>query len=141
MGGIIKTDKPVGAEYGSNSASKSNNAASANNSSRASKKNNSDDVSKTDGSLRSGESSSASQPDDSDDASIADGGQGVREKRGVTMYLPDELVDDLDFRFDELNVQYRREHGEKMEKNKDFYPAMVRATINNTTIEAELDLE
>ena len=56
------------------------------------------------------------------------------------MYLPDDLVDDLDFRFDELNAKYRREYGEKMEKNKDFHPVMVQATINNTTIEEELGL-
>lgn len=56
------------------------------------------------------------------------------------MYLPDDLVDDLDFRFDELNVKYRRKYGKKMEKNKDFYPAMVKSTINNTTIEEELGL-
>jgi hypothetical protein len=57
------------------------------------------------------------------------------------MYLDPELVEELDLRFDELNLQYRRENGEKMQKNTEFYPAMVRAAINNTTIEAELGLE
>ena len=85
-------------------------------------------------------SSSRSSKSNKSSSSTNSGKKGVREKRGVTMYLPDDLVDDLDFRFDELNVKYRREYGEKMEKNKDFYPAMVQATINNTTVEEELGL-
>ena len=31
--------------------------------------------------------------------------------------------------------------GEKIQKNRDFYPALARAAINNTTIEEELGLD
>ncbi|WP_143095544.1 HNH endonuclease signature motif containing protein [Halopelagius inordinatus] len=65
----------------------------------------------------------------------------VREKTHVAMYFDQELADDLDLRFDELNLEYRREHGEKMTKNGDFYPALVRSVVNDTTVRKELGLD
>ena len=59
---------------------------------------------------------------------------------GRTIYLPDDVVDDLDIRYSEVNVEWQREHGEQLPKNERFYPALVRAAINETTIEAELGL-
>jgi hypothetical protein len=56
------------------------------------------------------------------------------------MYLEEGLAGDLDLRFQELRLQYQREHGEKIQKNRDFYPALARAAINNTTVEDELGL-
>jgi hypothetical protein len=60
---------------------------------------------------------------------------------GRTIYLPDDVVDDLDIRYSEVNVEWQREHGEQLPKNERFYPALVRAAINETTIEAELGLD
>lgn len=54
------------------------------------------------------------------------------------MYLPDELVEELQLRYAELNVQYRREHGEDMPKNSVYYPSVIRAALNGTEIEDEL---
>jgi hypothetical protein len=65
---------------------------------------------------------------------------GVRERRNVNMYLPDDLVDDLQLRYSELNVQWRREHGEDLPKNDEFYPAVIESALRDTTIESELDL-
>jgi hypothetical protein len=66
---------------------------------------------------------------------------GVRERRNVNMYLPDGLVDNLQLRYSELNVQWRREHGEDLPKNDQFYPAVIEAALQDTSIEDELGLE
>jgi len=59
---------------------------------------------------------------------------------GRTIYLPDDVVDDLDIRYSEVNVAWQREHGEQLPKNERFYPALVRAAINETSIEDELGI-
>lgn len=65
---------------------------------------------------------------------------GVRERRNVNMYLPDSLVDDLQLRYSELNVQWRREYDEDLLKNDQFYPAVIEAALQDTSIEGELGL-
>ncbi|VTT86320.1 hypothetical protein DM2_2358 [Halorubrum sp. DM2] len=60
---------------------------------------------------------------------------------GRTIYLPDDVVDDLDIRYSEVNVEWQREHGEQLPKNERFYPALIRAAINETSIEEELGLD
>lgn len=74
-----------------------------------------------------------------------DGGRGaddsVKERRNVNMYLPEELVDELQIRFDELNARHRREHGEPMEKNREYYPAVIAAGLESEDLEARLGLE
>ena len=62
------------------------------------------------------------------------------EWNGRTVYLPDDLVDDVDLRFDELALEAKRA-GEEIKKNRDFYPAVFRAALNETSIEEELGLE
>lgn len=62
------------------------------------------------------------------------------EWNGRTIYLPDDVVDDLDLRFDELALEAKRA-GDGIKKNRDFYPALVRAALNETSIEKELGLE
>ena len=64
----------------------------------------------------------------------------VRERKNVNMYLPETLVDDLQLRYSELNVEWRRRHGEDMPKNEEFYPAAVRAALGESSIEEELGL-
>lgn len=74
-----------------------------------------------------------------------DGGRGaddsVKERRNVNMYLPEELVDELQIRFDELNARHRREHGEPMEKNREYYPAVIAAGLESEDLEERLGLE
>jgi len=65
----------------------------------------------------------------------------VRERKNVNMYLPETLVDDLQLRYSELNVEWRRRHGEDMPKNEEFYPAAVRAALGESSIEEELSLD
>ena len=64
----------------------------------------------------------------------------VRERKNVNMYLPESLVDDLQMRYSELNVEWRRRHGEDMPKNDEFYPAAIRAALGESSIEEELGL-
>ncbi|WP_164932747.1 hypothetical protein [Halorubrum amylolyticum] len=65
----------------------------------------------------------------------------VRERKNVNMYLPEGLVDDLQLRYSELNVEWRRRHGEDMPKNEEFYPAAIRSALGESSIEEELGLE
>ena len=65
----------------------------------------------------------------------------VRDRKNVNMYLPDGLVDDLQLRYSELNVEWRRQHDDDLPKNERFYPAVIRAALEDTTIEEELGLD
>jgi len=81
-------------------------------------------------------------PETTDTLGPGDEGFVLREDwNGRTIYLPDDVVDDLDIRYSEVNVEWQREHGEQLPKNERFYPALVRAAINETTIEEELGLD
>ena len=66
--------------------------------------------------------------------------KSVKDRPSVLMYLPEELHSDLDIRFDELNAQYKREHGEALEKNRDYYPAVIKAGLEEKDIKEVLDL-
>lgn len=85
----------------------------------------------------------ATEPTDAEDADADDGGgsgDSVRDRPSVLMYLPPELREELDVRFDELNAEYRREHGEPLGKNRDYYPAVVRAGLTGEPLEELLEL-
>ena len=66
--------------------------------------------------------------------------KSVKDRPSVLMYLPEELHSELDIRFDELNAQYKREHGEALEKNRDYYPAVIKAGLEGEDIKEVLDL-
>ena len=63
--------------------------------------------------------------DDEDDAaSIKD------DRVGTYMYLPEELKRELDFAFRELSLDYERAFSEEFEKNRHFYPLVIRAGLD-----------
>lgn len=64
---------------------------------------------------------------------------GVCDRKNVNMYLPDDLVEDLQLRYAELNLEYRRERGEDMPKNQVFYPAVIQAALGESTIRESID--
>lgn len=66
--------------------------------------------------------------------------KSVKDRPSVLMYLPDDLHTELDIRFDELNARHKREHGHPIEKNRDYYPAIIEAALENKDIEDVLDL-
>jgi len=84
------------------------------------------------------ETSEESEPSKSPESS--ENSETVRSRKNVNMYLPDGLVDDMQLRYSELNVQWQREHGEELPKNAEFYPAVLRAALGDTTIAEELGL-
>lgn len=91
------------------------------------------DESKTSKTAQPSETASTSKTSESETTS-------VKERPSVLMYLPDELHGELDIRFDELNARYKREHGEPLEKNRDYYPAVVKAALEGEDLEDVLDL-
>jgi hypothetical protein len=70
----------------------------------------------------------------------ADERESVKDRPSVLMYLPEATRQELDIRFDELNARYKREHGEPLEKNRDYYPAVIRAGLEGERVEDVLDL-
>jgi len=64
----------------------------------------------------------------------------IKDRPSVLMYLPEELHTKLDIRFDELNVQYKREHGRPLEKNRDYYPAVVKASLEGKDVKDVLEI-
>lgn len=66
--------------------------------------------------------------------------ESIKDRPSVLMYLPDELHTELDIRFDEFNARHKREHGRPLEKNRDYYPAVIEASLEGKTIEDVLDI-
>ena len=64
----------------------------------------------------------------------------IKERPSVLMYLPENLHTELDIRFDELNARYKREHGRPLEKNRDYYPAVIKASLEGDSVEDVLDI-
>lgn len=64
----------------------------------------------------------------------------VKDRPSVLMYLPEDIHEELDIRFDELNAKHKRAHGEKLEKNRHYYPAVVKAGLEGSDIEDILDV-
>lgn len=67
-------------------------------------------------------------------------GPTTGDMTALTMYLYPEQVNELDLRFQEINLKYQREHGEKLQKNADFYPAVFEAAHSNKTVSEVLEL-
>ena len=66
----------------------------------------------------------------------------IRDRKNVNMYLPEGLVEEMNIRYSELNTKWMREHdGEELPKNQEFYPAVVRAALEETSVESELGLD
>lgn len=66
--------------------------------------------------------------------------ESVKDRPSVLMYIPEELHRELDIKFDELNLKSKKETGEGLEKNKDFYPAVIKAGLESKDIKDILDI-
>jgi len=64
----------------------------------------------------------------------------VKDRPSVLMYIPEELHRELDITFDELNLKSKKQNGEKLQKNKDFYPAVIKAGLEGKSVEDILDI-
>lgn len=67
-------------------------------------------------------------------------GSSVKDRPSVLMYIPEELHRELDIKFDELNLKSKKQNGEKLQKNKDFYPAVIKAGLEGKAVEDILDI-
>jgi uncharacterized membrane protein len=87
---------------------------------------------------------SSEQPSVDTNASASDGAtnseESIKDRPSVLMYLPEELHSELDIRFDELNAQHKREHGRPLEKNRDYYPAIIKASLEDKAVKDILDI-
>lgn len=50
-------------------------------------------------------------------------------RKHVNMYLDESLAEALDQRFSEVSALNKKQHGYELEKNRDFYPALVEAAF------------
>jgi len=67
-------------------------------------------------------------------------GKSVKDRPSVLMYIPEELHRELDIKFDELNLKAKKETGKGLQKNKDFYPAVIKAGLEGKNVEDVLDV-
>jgi DNA replication initiation complex subunit (GINS family) len=54
----------------------------------------------------------------------------VKARPSVLMYLPEDLHQEMDIRFDELNAAAKREFGEGLEKNRHWYPLLLSLALD-----------
>ncbi|WP_199058208.1 hypothetical protein [Halorubrum sp. C191] len=66
--------------------------------------------------------------------------ESIKNRESVLMYLPSDIRRELDIQFDELNVKHKRQHGEGLEKNRDYYPAVIQAGLTGKDLEDILDV-
>lgn len=65
----------------------------------------------------------------------------VREDwNGRTIYLSDDLVDEVEDAYGRYYGPFRSEHGRELKKNRDLYPAVFRSALRGTSMEEELGL-
>lgn len=65
----------------------------------------------------------------------------VRELETKLLYLDDEFLQELELTFDELNLRYKREYGEELQKNRDYYPALLQLGLEQLGDVRDQDLE
>lgn len=68
------------------------------------------------------------------------GKSSVKDRPSVLMYLPEEQHKELDILFDELNAAYKRAHDGELEKNRDYYPAVIEAGLDKKRLKDALDI-
>lgn len=70
-----------------------------------------------------------------------DEGEGpIREQKTKLLYLDEDFLRELELTFDELNLRYKREYGEALQKNRDFYPNLLRLGLEQLGDIRERDL-
>lgn len=93
------------------------------------------ETSETEENSKTSETSKTAEPSKTEKSS-----ESVRERTNVNMYLAEDVVKDLRLAYAELNVDWQREYGEDMPKNDIFYPAIIKAAIENKDLKDVLDI-
>ncbi|WP_338417014.1 hypothetical protein [Halobacterium salinarum] len=60
---------------------------------------------------------------------------------GRTVYLSDELIGEIEAMSGQLQAEFRKAYGRALKMNRDFYPAVFRAALHDTSLREELDLD
>lgn len=86
--------------------------------------------SKTDKQSKTVEQSETEQTDETEGSE--DETESVKDEHvGVMMYLPESQRDEVSYQFDRLKAEYKRETGEELEKNRHFYPLIVKHGLDS----------
>lgn len=65
----------------------------------------------------------------------------LRDRPTKLLYLEEELKDDLELAFDELNLRYKRDRGEELQENNDWWPVLLRIGYEAIGDVRDVDLE
>ena len=65
----------------------------------------------------------------------------VRDLPTKLLYLEEDFIEELELAFDAVNLMYRREYGEELEKNRHWYPLLLRLGFHAIGDVDELTLE
>lgn len=82
----------------------------------------------------------ASDTPDASDTGDTDG-TPVREQKRKTLYLPPDLVEDLELTYDAINLRWRQAGNEPLEKHPDYYEQLLRHALEDLGDVQERDLE
>lgn len=93
-----------------------------------------------DGSNRSPESEADDEPEEAN-AETADEELTTREMQSQMLYLRPDFHRKLDITFEELNLRFRRERDQKLQKNRDFYAGLLRLGLERLEDVDDRDLE
>ena len=86
------------------------------------------------------ETEDTQETDDTEDTSKTEK-TPVRERKNINMYIEDdELVERFELRYSELNVEWKKMHGEDMPKNDVWYPAVLKAVLEGRDVKDVLGL-
>lgn len=80
--------------------------------------------------------SKTDMPAETDDADTT----SVKDRPSVLMYLPEDLRQEMDIRFDELNAAAKREFGEGLEKNRHWYPIIISMGLEKAKEKSDTEL-
>lgn len=87
------------------------------------------------------EETATEEPDEEPDAGKSEpSGESVKDRPSVLMYLPEEVKQEMEIRYSELNARFQREHSRPLQKNRDYYPALIRAALEGRDVTDVLDV-
>ncbi len=65
----------------------------------------------------------------------------IRDKKTKLMYLDEDLLNQLEITFDEINLMYKRKYGEQLQKNKHYYPKLLEIALKKLENPREKEIE
>lgn len=68
------------------------------------------------------------------------GGSLKDTRENLNLYLPEDLVTELTAEYSRINAEFLKVHGREMEKNRDWYPAVIEAGLSDKSVEEVLDI-